>query len=62
VRIEVKASAGTQTQLTTDRAEYYYPHEIPDLKAQSLKEINRATKSISGDAATVFTKRNCLAG
>jgi hypothetical protein len=56
VSLTVKASEGTTTSAPTGRAEYYYPHEIPNLKAQSLGDLQKAMAAISGDAATVFTK------
>ena len=56
INIQVRGPEGTVTSFTSDRPEYYYPHEIPNLKAQTLGDIQRAMKGISGDAQTVFTK------
>ncbi len=56
IHLQVKATGGTQTSLITDNAEYYYPHEIPNLKAESLRDLQKALQAISGDAATKFTK------
>lgn len=56
VTIAVRSSDKTETSIQPDRAEYFYPHEIPDLKVQSLHDITKALDSISGDATTKFTK------
>jgi Histidine kinase-, DNA gyrase B-, and HSP90-like ATPase len=56
VLIKVRSSEKSETTLETHRAEYFYPHEIPNLKVQSLHDIVRALDSIQGDSATKFTK------
>jgi hypothetical protein len=56
IQIRVRSSEKVDTIFETDRAEYFYPHEIPDLKVQSLHDITRALDSISGDSTTKFTK------
>jgi hypothetical protein len=56
ILIKVKSSEKIETIFETHRAEYFYPHEIPNLKVQSLHDIVRALDSIQGDSATKFTK------
>ena len=56
VHLAVKSAEGSNTDTTTTRAEYYYPHEIEGLKVQSLNVIRKALAAIQGDAATQFTK------
>jgi len=38
------------------RAEYFYPHEIPNLKVQSLQDITKALDRITGDPSTKLAK------
>jgi hypothetical protein len=54
--VQVKSVEGTVTTCESARAEYYYPHEIPNLKGQSLGDIQKAMTLIKGDSATVFAK------
>jgi hypothetical protein len=56
VIIKVKSTEKSDTRFETRRAEYFYPHEIPNLKVQSLHDIVKALDSIQGDPATKFTK------
>ena len=56
VHIKVRSSEKAETHYETDRAEYFYPHEIPDLNVQSLKDITRALDAITADPATKFMK------
>jgi hypothetical protein len=52
VHLTVISSEKTRTEITSSRAEYYYPHEIPDLKVKSLTELIAAQNKIQGDAST----------
>lgn len=56
VDITVYSPEGTETQTSTSRAEYYYPHEIPNMRVQSLRDIQNAINEITGDSSTKFTK------
>jgi len=56
VIISVKSSDKEVTQKTTDRAEYYYPHEIPNLKVKSLGDVSKAADKIPGDSQTKLLK------
>jgi len=56
VVLTVKSTAGSTTEVKSDNAEYFYPHEIPNLKTQSVRDIQKATASIAGDASTKFGK------
>ena len=56
VFISVVSSEKVETSFETERAEYYYPHEIPNLKVQAVHDIAKALDGISGDAATKFLK------
>jgi hypothetical protein len=56
VTIRVRASDKEVTDLTSNRAEYYYPHEIPNLKVQSLRDVSAAADKISGDSQTKLLK------
>ncbi len=56
ILIKVKSSEKIETAFETHRAEYFYPHEIANLKVQSLHDIVTALDSIQGDSATKFTK------
>lgn len=57
VHLNVRSAEGTPTDVTTKRAEYYYPHELPNVnKVQSIKEIQNALSKIHGDAGTKYTK------
>lgn len=56
VELTVRASEGTLTTVPTDNPEYYYPHEIPNLKVQSLRDLQAALAAISGDTATKLTR------
>ena len=57
IYLTVRSTEGTPTNLTTKHAEYYYPHEIPNvIKVQSLRDIQKSLGKIQGDAETKFTK------
>jgi hypothetical protein len=56
VTIRVRASEKEITEISTDRAEYYYPHEIPNLKAKTLSEVSQAADKILGDSQTKLLK------
>ena len=67
VYLTVISSEQTKTEVVTERAEYYYPHEIPNLKVQSLGELIAAQNKIQGDASTKlknlgpeFKRLDCL--
>ncbi len=47
-------SNGQSSTVTTSRAEYYYPHEIPDMKVQQLSDVVKAQNALKGDASTRF--------
>lgn len=55
--VKVRSAEKIETTFEPERAEYFYPHETPHLpKVQSVRDITKALDSISGDAATKFTK------
>lgn len=56
VLIKVRSSEKVDSQFETDRAQYYYPHEMPELKVQSIGDISKGLAGISGDSATKFLK------
>jgi hypothetical protein len=56
VTIRVRASEKEVTEINSDRAEYYYPHEIPNLKVQSLRDVSQAADKIQGDSQTKLLK------
>jgi hypothetical protein len=56
VTIIVRSSDKEVTEYTKDRAEYYYPHEIPSLKVQSLRDVSKAADAIQGDSQTKLLK------
>lgn len=56
VTIQVRASDKEVSEYTKSRAEYYYPHEIPSLKVQSLRDVSKAADAIQGDSQTKLLK------
>ncbi|HTV59965.1 MAG TPA: ATP-binding protein [Verrucomicrobiae bacterium] len=56
IHIKVRSAEKSETVFETDRAEYFYPHEFPNLKVQSLRDLTKALDAIPGDARTKFTK------
>ena len=56
VTIEVRSSDKEVSNFTKNRAEYYYPHEIPSLKVQSLRDVSKAADAIQGDSQTKLLK------
>jgi Histidine kinase-, DNA gyrase B-, and HSP90-like ATPase len=56
VTISVRSPEKVTSNVTRERADYYYPHEIPNIKAQSLRDIKKETDAIQGDADTKMMK------
>lgn len=56
IHLKVRSADKVETSLETRRAEYFYPHEIPNLKVESLKDITSSLDAIAGDPATKFMK------
>lgn len=56
INVKVTSPSGSVSSLTETRGEFYYPHEIPNIKVQSLSDLQKALNSIPGDAETVFAK------
>jgi Histidine kinase-, DNA gyrase B-, and HSP90-like ATPase len=56
ITIKVRSSDKEITTLSTERAEYYYPHEIPNLKVKSLGDVSKAADKIAGDSQTKLLK------
>jgi hypothetical protein len=56
IHLVVVSPDKNETKLEIDRAEYYYPHEIPNLKTQSISDITTALNKISGDTLVKFNK------
>jgi len=56
VTLKVRSAEKVDSVSEPERAEYYYPHEIPDLKTQSLHDIVKALDAIPGDSVTKFNK------
>jgi Histidine kinase-, DNA gyrase B-, and HSP90-like ATPase len=56
VTIQVRSSDKEVSEYTKNRAEYYYPHEIPGLKVQSLRDVSKAADAIQGDSQTKLLK------
>jgi len=55
VTIKVRSDAGVTSEHST-RVDYLYPHEIPDIKAASLSDLQRALAALKGDPATIQRK------
>lgn len=56
VHVRVLNRAGLETTHSSTNVEYFYPHEIPTLKAVDLGEIRTAIKGIEGDPQTILTR------
>ncbi len=56
VTVRVRSSDKEVSEYTKSRAEYYYPHEIPNLKVQSLRDVSKAADAIPGDSQTKLLK------
>jgi Histidine kinase-, DNA gyrase B-, and HSP90-like ATPase len=56
VIIRVRSSDKETSEKTQKGAEYYYPHDIPNLKIQSLRDVSKAADNIQGDAQTKLLK------
>lgn len=56
VAITVLDADGATHRVDSKHCEYFYPHEVPDIKVKAINEIDAALTAISGDAATKFTK------
>lgn len=54
VHVKVIGADGTATTKVSKLAEYYYPHEMPGLKAASIRDVSNALEKIAGDAQTKF--------
>src|ERR1019366_4208513 len=54
--IRVRSSDKEVSEKTQTGAEYYYPHDIPNLKIQSLRDVSKAADNIQGDAQTKLLK------
>jgi hypothetical protein len=52
VRLSVVDRSGTSTEHSSDHAEYFYPHEIPNLKVMDLTNLRAAIADLEGDPAT----------
>ncbi|MGP0566033.1 MULTISPECIES: ATP-binding protein [unclassified Nitrospina] len=49
IKVEVKDYSGSSTAHQADLAEYFYPHEIPNIKAESISALDKTLNSIPGD-------------
>lgn len=56
VTVTVVDTEGVTTKVQTTNCEYYYPHEMPDIKVKAVKDLVTALDKIPGDAATKFMK------
>ncbi|MCD2176971.1 ATP-binding protein [Rhizobium sp. C1] len=59
VRYQVRVTdlSGGRTEIVKDNVDYYYPHEIPDIKkTKSIKEIEKKIDTVKGDPATRFQR------
>jgi hypothetical protein len=56
VVIRVRSSDKEVSEKRQTGAEYYYPHDIPNLKIQSLRDVSKAADNIQGDAQTKLLK------
>ena len=56
ITLRVRTADKQETTKTSERAEYYYPHEIPNIKVKSLGDVSKAADKIAGDAQTTFLK------
>jgi hypothetical protein len=56
VVVTVVDSLGEITSVEKATAEYYYPHEIPNIKVKELDEIIKKLAGIPGDPQTQFRK------
>lgn len=53
IKLSVIALDGSETTVESNRAEYYYPHELPVAnKVQDLGSIHKALQNIEGDYST----------
>jgi len=52
--VTVFGSDGQSTRNSSRRADYYYPHEMPGLKAASIGDVSSALAKITGDSQTKF--------
>jgi hypothetical protein len=55
VTVSVTTEAGVTTE-HSNRVDYLYPHDIPDIKTASLNDLRAALAKIKGDPATVQRK------
>lgn len=56
VVIEVISAEGTKTHKELSSPDYYYPHEIPGLKIQTVSDVAKAISKVEGDPATKFAR------
>jgi len=56
VTVTVIGPEGSKSEVLQTRADFYYPHEIPNLKVQSLDELQLALSKLQGDPQTIFAK------
>lgn len=54
ITVRVVNSAGSDSVKQTIGADYYFPHEIPNLKVQSINEIETAMANIGGSPQEKF--------
>jgi len=54
--VRVIDTDGTKTENTIDRPEYYYPHEIPNIKVQDLNSLSDTLNKIDGSPDEKFGK------
>lgn len=56
VTLRVIDHSGSATEVKQSNCEFYYPHEIPNLKVQSLSDINNSIIKIGGDHKNIKEK------
>jgi len=56
INIKVISSNKSTTDFSSLRGEYYYPHEIKDLRVKQIEDIEQELNTIQGDPATKFSK------
>jgi hypothetical protein len=56
IEVTVTDSTGHITKESATQPEYFYPHEIPDQKISTVKDIEKALSSIQGSSEEKFTK------
>lgn len=56
ITVKVIDTYGNETSVSTNGAEYYYPHEIPNLKVVYVSDINKAIESLNGSTEERYYK------